>query len=229
LDQPAWRREGCRSSPGKSARARMRRHPGTAARRAPALGSGESIGTARGTGLRRWDRGDDAGRAHHRGAARREPGHRLRASFHQPAHRRALRGRERAARRGAGRCNESGPGSHGGGEPRRHPRQADLDRRRLHPLGDLPSGARPHHRRAPRPPGRRDLGRWHHLGLGSAVLPLGRARRRRRRGERALRPRPWAWLLHPRLRPARPLQRAGHVGHQPRLEASLPTLMRSTG
>ncbi|CAA9275458.1 MAG: Mobile element protein, partial [uncultured Acetobacteraceae bacterium] len=68
----------------------------------------------------------------------------------------------------------------------------------------------------PRPARGFRLGRRHHLVLGPAVLPLGPAGRRRRQGQRPLRPGPRPRLLHPRLRPAWPLQRAGLVGDRPR-------------
>ena len=43
-----------------------------------------------------------------------------------------------------------GLGRNGRAQPRRDPREADLDRGRLHTPGDLQGSAGPHHRRAPR-------------------------------------------------------------------------------
>ena len=92
--------------------------------------------------------------------------------LHQSAHRRTLRQRERAARRHPGRRHQSRADPHGGGQPGRHPRPADLDRRRLYPARDLQGGARQDHRRAPRPADRGDMGRRHHLIVGRPILPL---------------------------------------------------------
>jgi len=44
------------------------------------------------------------------------------SAFTKPTHRRALRRRERAARRHPGRCHQPRPRPHGGGQPRRDPR-----------------------------------------------------------------------------------------------------------
>ena len=108
-----------------------------------------------------------------------------------------------------------GLGAHGSREPRRHPRPADLDRRRLYPARSLSGGAREDHRRAPCPADRGHLGRRHNLVLGRTVLPLRQAGRCGRRDQRALRAGSRPELLYPRLGPAWPLQRAGDVGDWP--------------
>jgi len=141
---------------------------------------GQGDGHAGGARLCRRDRGHDAACPHHRAAARGEPGHRLRVRLHQPAHRRALRRRERLVGCHPGRCHQPWPRPHDGGQPWCHTRQADLDRGRLHPPGHLQGGAGADHQCPPCAARGSHLGRWHHVRLGPAVLPVGQARRRRR-------------------------------------------------
>ena len=105
----------------------------------------------------------------------------FRVRLHQPTHRRALRRRERPTRRHPRRRHQPRPGPHGRRQPWCHPRQADLDRGRLHTPGNLQGGAGQDHRRPSRAAYRIHLGRRHHVILRPAILPLGQARRRCRK------------------------------------------------
>ena len=79
----------------------------------------------------RSTRRDAAPCPHHRAAARGQSNDRPRLRIHQPAHRRKLRQRECVACHYLGRCHQPRADTHGGGEPGRHPRSADLDSRCL--------------------------------------------------------------------------------------------------
>ena len=182
----SWKVSNCATAACMSPRSRRRPRP------KPSIG--------------RRDRGDDAARAHHRIAARSEPGEPaspplspICAPARPATSENALLAAILADATNLGLARMAAA-SHGVTRDKLIWTADAYIRPETYKRRSPGSSMRTMRCRSPR------SGATAELLLGSAILPLRQARRRRRRDQRALRARSRPRLLHPRLGPARPLQ-----------------------